>query len=115
MSRWIIMTMLGVFWVTPVFGIEIELTKIRNPFDFGKGGIYYGADGEGRGGAGKQISRLGMIVLKDEKKYAIIDGASYKIGDVIDGSKITEITMDYVQLVSPYKTWRMYVEIPEEE
>lgn len=115
MKRLMVFTALYLLWATPSFGTEIELTRIRNPFDFGKGGTYSTGEAEGKGGLGKAISRLGMIVAKDDVKFAIIDGNTYKVGDVIEGSKITSITIDYVELESTYKTWRMYVEIPEEE
>ncbi len=98
------------------FGTEIELTKMRNPFDFGKGGAISSGGGEGdKGGAApRSISRLGMVYIKGDKKVAIIDGIRHHEGDLIEGSKITSITLEYVELVSAYQTWRMYVEIPEE-
>ncbi|MBI5179605.1 MAG: hypothetical protein HZA04_10160 [Nitrospinae bacterium] len=96
------------------FGIELELTKTRNPFEFGKGGTFLGEAADSSGSSTKQISRLGMVYISGDRKVAIIDGLPYHEGDIIEGSKITSITIEYVELSSSYKTWRMWVEIPEE-
>ena len=96
-------------------GTEIEMTKSRNPFDFGKGGAYFGGGSEGKGiSATKPVSRLGMVYIIGDKKVAIIDGNTFHEGDSIEGSTITSITLEYVELASAYNTWRMYVEIPDE-
>lgn len=86
------------------FGTELELSKARNPFDFGRG-----IAGERTLGH-KPVSRLGMVVDAGGNHVAYIDGTPRKLGDVIDGARITDITLKYVVLVSPRKTWRLYVE-----
>lgn len=86
------------------FGTELELSKWRNPFDFRGGSA-------GKGTLGlKPVSRLGMVVDAGSSLVAYIDGTPRKVGDVIDGARITDITLKYVVLVSPQQTWRLYVE-----
>lgn len=87
-----------------VFGTELESSKSRNPFDFG------GGSGDKETFGNKPVSRLGMVVDAGGKRVAYIDGIPHKVGDVVDGARIMDITLKYVVLVSPQKTWRMYVE-----
>ncbi len=91
------------------FGTELELSNLRNPFDFG-------GENATRGSVRHQpASRLGMVVDMGDNLVAYIDTAPHRVGDVIDGARITEITLKYVVLASPKKTWRMYVEPNKEE
>lgn len=86
------------------FGTELELSKSRNPFDFGKGSV-------GKGTLGHiPVSRLGMVVDVGGKRVAYIDGVPRKVGDVIDGARITGITLECVELFAPHKTRSLCVE-----
>ncbi len=91
------------------FGTELEMSKFRNPFDFGGGSVDQGTVKR------KSASRLGMVVNMGGNLVAYIDSVPHRVGDVIDGARVTDITLKYVVLVSPKKTWRIYVEPNKEE
>ncbi len=95
---------------TYAFGTELELSTLRDPFEFGKDAAFRDGESEGRGNAGRLISRLGMVVQAGGRMIAYIDGVPRNKGDVVDGARITAITLEYVELASPRKKWRMYVE-----
>ena len=98
------------FLAGTVFGTELELTKSRNPFDFGKTESDAGRErGDKETSRNKPVSRLGMVVNADHEFVAYIDGNPYRVGDVVDGARIADITLKYVVLASPKKIWRMYV------
>ncbi len=86
------------------FGTELELSNLRNPFEFGGGNSERGTLRT------KPVSRLGMVVESGGNRVAYIDNTPHKVGDVVDGARITDITLQYVVLVSTQKTWRLYVE-----
>ncbi len=41
-------------------------------------------------------AKLEMILITDDLKIAVFNGRSYHVGDIIDGFKITEISLDSV-------------------
>ncbi len=86
------------------FGTELESSKLRNPFNYGRESADKGTLGH------KPVSRLGMVVEAGGNRVAYINDTPHKVGDVVDGARITDITLKYVVLVSPLKTWRLYVE-----
>lgn len=104
MKKIIIGLLLLIFPVGLGFGTELESSKLRNPFDFGAGSA-----GKGTFGC-KAVSRLGMVVDAGGNRVAYIDNVPHKVGDMVDGARITDITLKYVVMVSPKKTWRLYVE-----
>lgn len=111
MKKSILGLFLLAFLADAVFGTERELSKSRNPFDFGKADSDTGGERSDIGTSGnKPVSRLGMVVEAGGERLAYIDGNPYRVGDVVDGARITDITLKYVVLVSPKKVWRMYVE-----
>ena len=91
-----VLALLGIVWAFPTvsFG-ENAAANIgpRNPFNF----VNHAPIG------------LNMVVLQDERKLAVINGKEYRIGDKVGGAMITSITIDYVELASAKRKWRLYV------
>ncbi len=86
------------------YGASINLLKPRNPFEFG-----------GKKEAPRKIRTskkdkiAGMIMIKGNRKTAVINGKNYKVGDTFGKFLITSITLEYLELSSGKTTKRLYL------
>lgn len=91
-----VLALLGIVWAFPTasFGEEAAAdVGRRNPFNF----VNHAPVG------------LNMVYVQDDYKVAVINGKEYKIGEKVGGAMITSITIDYVELASAKRKWRLYV------
>lgn len=88
--------LLGIVWAFPTasFG-EMAAADVgsRNPFNF----------------VNQAPVGLNMVYVRDDYKLAVINGKEYRIGDKLGGAMITSITIDYVELASAKRKWRLHV------
>lgn len=87
------------------YGGGIDLAKARNPFEFG---------GKKRAPRKKvRISKkdeiAGMIMIKGNRKIAVINGKSYRVGDKFGEFLVTSITLEYLGLSSGKTEKRLYL------
>jgi len=79
--------------------LEAGAVGERDPFAFG--GAYCATCGQKSGSAGMTLE---MTVISDGAKFAVINGARYKVGDKVGGAEITAINLDSVVLVKNGET-----------
>jgi hypothetical protein len=90
-----VLALLGIVWAfqTASFGEEPAVIGPRNPFNF----------------VNREPVGLYIVYLQDDNKVAVINGKEYRVGDHIGGAMIASITIDYVELASAKRKWRLYV------
>jgi hypothetical protein len=88
--------LLGIVWAFPTVsfgqGAADEIGS-RNPFDF----------------VNNAPVGLNMVYVQDDNNLAVINGKEYRIGDKVGGAMVTSITIDYVELTSAKRKWKLHV------
>lgn len=81
------------------FGIELGMSNIRNPFEFGKGRSETKKKAEPiKKFVPKGDFKLGLIFIKGDKKVALINNKRYKEGTKLGKYVVKSITLHYVEL-----------------
>jgi len=91
-----VLALLSIMWAFPTasFGQgAADDIGPRNPFDF----VNHAPIG------------INMVYVQDDKTLAIINGKEYRIGDKVGGAVLTSITIDYVELTSAKRKWKLHV------
>ncbi len=91
-----VLALLVIVWAFPTAsfgqGAAAEIGS-RNPFDF----------------VNNPPVGLNMVYVQDDNKLAVINGKEYRIGDKVGGAMLTSITVDYVELTSAKRKWKLHV------
>ncbi|GMT41599.1 MAG: hypothetical protein IEMM0002_0010 [bacterium] len=86
------------------YGTEIDLSKLRNPFEFGKA-----RPAVKKRKMQKKKKIAGMIIIKGDQTVAMINGKTYRVGDTFDGSQIISISLEFLELSSEISEKRIYL------